>query len=1523
MKRLKHCARMLVALLLTLFCLSAQSQSDKQVWGLLKGSSSQGETSWLVKFPLNDPASYEKTWGFTSNYVTSGCLVDGIYYYFETVQQVYGYDCVGMMALDTETGKVVTLKDYSTNPRSTGAICSPTYDYSTGTMYAINGLQGGYNLSIIDIETGVISQGPTFNGVEQAQYGSSLYDDYFKNIAVNVDGDMYGVTYWGYLYTINQNTGDCMKIGKLDCISAQSGAMQYLIGDLTFDNETNELYLWRWDFYEPNTLYLLNPTTATSTAVASLTRDHQLGEMCIPFVMADDDAPDEVTDFTMTPGENGANFATLEWDNPSSTFGGDRLGSIDYVALYRNGEEIKKWENPTVGGHMTYTDENLESGFYTYRLNAFNEAGKGKGSTRKGYIGRDIPSAPADFKAVSAGSDVELTWTAPTVGALGGWIDAANMTYNIKRNGALLTEGVTSTSFTDNTIEQIARFQYAIEAVTPDGKSREALSDYVIGGPAFEVPHTFSFYTNEDCYTWQNINADGGYGYWGLNNWPPTLTGLKNAYAYDDIIPEDWLISPNIALKAGKHYKVMFDATPGNADIPELLNITFGQGATIEDQELVDQLEIIGAYTQRVRMNLPVPEADGEYNFGLVHVTPYKNYSIVVQNISIEEDHEGYIAGVLTNAEGEPIANATVIAAGGRYQSKTNENGEYKLFYLAPGQYNVCAIALGYYDQFADVEVTELETAIANFTMVALPEHTVTGKAIDRAGDPVANATVFLAGYNYYTTTTDANGEFEIANVFDSQNYTLGIMKNRMKGYTVATPVQADVQLGDITLEEDIRPASRLSVEATDAVATVKWHKPANDPVQFNHDTGEVYNYVNIQGGNDSSLFGQIFREGASVQQISWFLINTGTTHYSVNVFVFPLDENGVPTTQPVFKQTYVTNTDNQWSSYYLPQPLDMPNGFMVAISNWDAGSINLARDNGPCVKNTSCYKMNYADASEAWHYLESNNIDANFLIRAYGVPYDDEEAAPAPRFIAKEVAPAEACPWLIDTELPEAIQAGSPVQKARVIDDHITYNVYRMLTSDLGNNGKYEKIAEGLKAYAYEDKQWAGLAQGSYCFGVEAVYYDTDPALIVYTDSIGKDMESIVKIHLNTNTPTNESEGAWVSIFNADHYYGGAADADGNVNITDATGNSKVWKGNYTLTINLAGFAEQEHQVTIDQNETSLEYTLTEIQVQPEDLQIIEDETDKQTRTFVWDWPDLLFDGFEDHDNFAINSPGEIGWQYIDGDGDETMGFSACTWPGMYDPSAWMVFNASATDPSIAGYNLMDARSGSKCLASFGCASGINNDDWFISPRLYFQEDFRLRFAVRATDAAGGDSYRVGYSRKSIEREDFEWLTDTIKAGTYYLTQLYDVPADAKYVAIVHCNANGHALLIDDVNIGLNLGWYMPPFQAAKMPAEQGQYEYYIDDEATSAFTDDIKVTISNIPGGNHVFGVRACYTSGNTPWTTGEFTVDGTTGINDVNIDDANAILYDLSGKRVANPTQRGVYIQVTNNGAKKVVK
>jgi gingipain K len=231
---------------------------------------------------------------------------------------------------------------------------------------------------------------------------------------------------------------------------------------------------------------------------------------------------------------------------------------------------------------------------------------------------------------------------------------------------------------------------------------------------------------------------------------------------------------------------------------------------------------------------------------------------------------------------------------------------------------------------------------------------------------------------------------------------------------------------------------------------------------------------------------------------------------------------------------------------------------------------------------------------------------------------------------------------------------------------------------------------------------------------------------------------------------------------------------------------------------------------------------------------------------TITWDTqtitPVIISDDFEDHTYGTINSPGTVGWTYIDGDNATTGSFSI-NFTGENSKMAYIVLDYSSVTNLFAGH------SGNKFIADAFISSSVQNDDWIISPELNFTENFTFSFWARSGASRYPDEqFYAAYSTTGNSASDFINLNSTVITTTTTWTQYsYNVPANAKYVAI-HCvSSDQYLFCVDDITISGNI------------ISGSAAVNLYDNGVLVASNLTSGTYTASNLAVGEHRFSIRA----------------------------------------------------------------
>lgn len=313
-------------------------------------------------------------------------------------------------------------------------------------------------------------------------------DDWYISPAVSLEsGKVYELSFYLGILSKTENLRVCLGTSEnpddfttviADFNSVQKGAS----GDKAYKLLVPSDGQYRIGFYaysEPN-MHRIDIDNVAITEVSSVS------------------VPGEVTNLTVTPGAKGAKTATVAFDTPTVDAGGSPLAELASIAIYRNEEQeaAKTYASPEVGASFSWTDENPEPGFNTYRVVAYNAAGNSREVAATEFIGFDTPVEVSSLLArLNADMSISLVWEAPAASVNGGYVDFENMVYRVLRDGVELDAAVAETEFNDpRPVQQGQQLvSYTVIAVAGDKESSPVTSNSVLNGEPLALPYAESF----------------------------------------------------------------------------------------------------------------------------------------------------------------------------------------------------------------------------------------------------------------------------------------------------------------------------------------------------------------------------------------------------------------------------------------------------------------------------------------------------------------------------------------------------------------------------------------------------------------------------------------------------------------------------------------------------------------------------------------------------------------------------------------------------------------------------------------------------------------------------------------------------------------------------------------------------------------------------------------------------------------------------------------------------------------------
>lgn len=255
--------------------------------------------------------------------------------------------------------------------------------------------------------------------------------------------------------------------------------------------------------------------------------------LCIDDIMVTEGAmlaaPDAAANFKAVAGAQGAKTATLSFDVPTHTIGGDPLpaSSIEAIYLYRDNTIIKQFKPADIAANKTleFTDDNPFLGMNYYKVVAKNGYGNGLEAGTEVFVGVDEPGLPTNVRLTEVDGKAHLTWDAPTEGKHGGYFDPENLGYivAVPYNGDLLVLSgntpITETSF-DYEVSfssQQESFAFYVFAKSTGGMGSGQRSNELVMGTPYDLPLYESFPDAYPEQVWWIDIPEGQEGYWQSN----------------------------------------------------------------------------------------------------------------------------------------------------------------------------------------------------------------------------------------------------------------------------------------------------------------------------------------------------------------------------------------------------------------------------------------------------------------------------------------------------------------------------------------------------------------------------------------------------------------------------------------------------------------------------------------------------------------------------------------------------------------------------------------------------------------------------------------------------------------------------------------------------------------------------------------------------------------------------------------------------------------------------------------------
>lgn len=591
------------------------------MWGNLVSAASWSQYTSSSQYPygvysFSVPSMTKEVLKQSSNINANG---GGAFYndrfHFVHFTQLYGAIFASYYEYDVNTWKVVKYDDLRDNAM---IAVSATYDQTSGKVYGCF-----YTSDLKGLTIGTVD----YDKAEREVLCPT--DLTFLVMAADKYGRLFGIDRNADLYRIDKKTGAQTKIGNT---GVTIGAYYQ---SAAFDFKTNKLY-WASasDSEENNVLYEVSVNTGQATEIKEFPDNEQLVCLYIPQTV-DKKAPQVVSDIELN-FTDASTTGAVKFKLPTKAVDNSALSeNLEYFILV-DGDTLKT--GTAAPGAIVNENVTVVGGKTPFVIFAKNNAGESKRTVEKKWIGRDIPLQPENIKlTLDTKSKLTLTWTAPTKGKNGGYVNPSDLRYKIVRypDEVVVADSHVGTTFSEEiTSRKLTAYYYKVSAVNEGYTGEEIVSNKVLVGDPLEAPYVEEFDGQPafDLFTVFDANKDGRT--WVMNKVDNMVYNQFNTVRDAD----DWLISPPIHLNNDRQYFFSFVVQSTNKLNTERISASLGNGTVINDsyKVIVPDTSFHGPDAVTLSTLVSV-EKDSIYNFAFHATSPSNQGYLFLHKITVTE----------------------------------------------------------------------------------------------------------------------------------------------------------------------------------------------------------------------------------------------------------------------------------------------------------------------------------------------------------------------------------------------------------------------------------------------------------------------------------------------------------------------------------------------------------------------------------------------------------------------------------------------------------------------------------------------------------------------------------------------------------------------------------------------------------------------------------------------------------------------------------------------------------------------
>lgn len=562
---------------------------------------------------------------------TFGNFTQGDYYFTsERISDNQGGFVVSHVAWNPETGD--PKGGFTTTDTSQVAIDCAT-DPVTGTVYGATYDKTGTGFQLSRLNFTTTSADAVKIGSFNCEIAALACDASGQLWAISRDRNISGTVTGSRLLKVNKNDASYTVVGS------GTGCLPHYLSSATIDAKSGRMFWVVSPVDDTSSLYEVDLNTGMAKLIYNFPDAEQVVGLVSEGPAAADKAPEMPVNLR-TEFEGGSLGGKFICDIPSTTYdGAPASGSLNYTLSI---DDATAATGTTTYGAALSIDVRLSApGEHKFTIQTSSPAGSGPKATLLAYVGYGVPKAPANVTATYSSGKATLTWDAVTGVTDGGYINPAEVTYTVLRDGKTLKSGLTATTFSEDVAETAgpSTLTYAVRAVNGTRASSDAMSNTIACG-SVSVPFRTDFTTGAsslDGYTVIDANNDGRTWAWGTLG---GRNGVRASYNTDHVTPmDDWLVTPALDLKGGTTYSLrvkMAAMDDYGTVIPEVFEVKYGTGNTAAELKTpliakstvsdTTPTDFSGSFT---------PEADGTYFIGVHCISPADKYYLFIDELSL------------------------------------------------------------------------------------------------------------------------------------------------------------------------------------------------------------------------------------------------------------------------------------------------------------------------------------------------------------------------------------------------------------------------------------------------------------------------------------------------------------------------------------------------------------------------------------------------------------------------------------------------------------------------------------------------------------------------------------------------------------------------------------------------------------------------------------------------------------------------------------------------------------------------